>query len=232
MSVRPENLRGVHNQHLSEEATSIGERGVTKEEKSEAMEGAQGNDTADAARVGDERARDGEKKSGMKEHHSEVASGPKRTRKRGEAERLSTERHFSKSHRYGGRVLCFWGHAGWLRAHLLGQIASGLWGVCRGGVFDIVNTSTERWDAMDGRLAFAPVSDMTEKGILEAKKREEEATRKDEEGVEQNGGDSGAEGEGHRGNEGGDVERGAKGKSGREREKEESSEHMELERGN
>lgn len=62
----------------------------------------------------------------------------------------------------GGRVLCFWGDARWTRAQLLGEIAKGDWGLCRANVGDLAASPAERWRGTDGRLAFAPVTEMTE----------------------------------------------------------------------
>ena len=64
----------------------------------------------------------------------------------------------------GGRVFAFWGDARWSRAQLLGEIARGHWGLCRAGVGDITTSTAERWESLEtsGRMAFAPVTEMTE----------------------------------------------------------------------
>jgi putative AlgH/UPF0301 family transcriptional regulator len=64
----------------------------------------------------------------------------------------------------GGRVFAFWGDARWSRAQLLGEIARGHWGLCRAGVGDITTGTAERWSSLEtsGRMAFAPVTEMTE----------------------------------------------------------------------
>lgn len=62
----------------------------------------------------------------------------------------------------GGRVFCFWGDARWSRAQLLGEIAKGDWGLCRGSIGDLAAEPGDRWRGMAGRLAFAPVTEMTE----------------------------------------------------------------------
>ena len=67
-----------------------------------------------------------------------------------------------------GRVFAFWGDARWSRAQLLGEIARGHWGLCRGSVADIANSFSERRDGLDGRLAFAPTTEMTEEWMRRA----------------------------------------------------------------
>ena len=62
----------------------------------------------------------------------------------------------------GGRVLAFWGDARWSRAQLLGEIARGHWGLCRASVSDITAPPTDRFAGLRGRLAVAPVTEMTE----------------------------------------------------------------------
>lgn len=65
-----------------------------------------------------------------------------------------------------GRVLVFWGNAGWSRAQLLGEIAHGSWGLCRATVTDFTTDFHQRWANLSApgvsRLAYAPVSEMTE----------------------------------------------------------------------
>lgn len=70
-----------------------------------------------------------------------------------------------------GRVLCFWGDARWSRVQLLGEIARGHWGLCRAGVLDLILPPTERWPGLDGRLAFAPCTEMTEGSLEEARRQ-------------------------------------------------------------
>ena len=67
-----------------------------------------------------------------------------------------------------GRVFAFWGDARWSRAQLLGEIARGHWGLCRGSVADVANAAAERRDGLDGRLAFAPTTEMTEEWMRRA----------------------------------------------------------------
>merc|ERR1712232_830879 len=67
-----------------------------------------------------------------------------------------------------GRVLAFWGHASWTRVQLLGEIARGHWGLCRATVTDLVLHPAERWLGLDGRLVYAPVTEMTDKSLEEA----------------------------------------------------------------
>lgn len=71
----------------------------------------------------------------------------------------------------GGRVLAFWGDARWSRVQLLGEIAKGHWGLCRANLDDILLAPAERWSALDGRVAFAPVTEMTERYLEEAKRQ-------------------------------------------------------------
>lgn len=65
-----------------------------------------------------------------------------------------------------GRVFVFWGNAGWSRAQLLGEIARGSWGMCRAMAGDLTNNIGDRWNLLNApianRLAFAPVSEMSE----------------------------------------------------------------------
>jgi hypothetical protein len=61
-----------------------------------------------------------------------------------------------------GRVMAFWGDARWSRAQLLGEIARGHWGLCRAGVGDITAAASARFDGLEGRVVFAPVTEMTE----------------------------------------------------------------------
>ena len=65
----------------------------------------------------------------------------------------------------GGRVLVFWGDARWSRAQLLGEIARGHWGLCRATVSDFLAGGPEemlRGVQEPGRLAYAPMSAMTD----------------------------------------------------------------------
>jgi hypothetical protein len=61
----------------------------------------------------------------------------------------------------GGRVLCFWGDARWSRTQLLGEIAQGDWGICRGNVGDLAGPIEERWHNTNGRIDIAPKNAMT-----------------------------------------------------------------------
>jgi len=67
-----------------------------------------------------------------------------------------------------GRVLAIWGDARWSRAQLLGEIAKGDWGLCRANIGDLTTRPSERWRNTDGRLAFAPITEMTESYMREA----------------------------------------------------------------
>ena len=62
----------------------------------------------------------------------------------------------------GGVVHCVWGDAQWSRTQLLGEIARGHWGLCRASVAEMIAPPDERWDALDGRLVFAPETEMME----------------------------------------------------------------------
>ena len=67
-----------------------------------------------------------------------------------------------------GVVHCVWGDAQWSRTQLLGEIARGHWGLCRAAVTDLPHDggaarAARRWRPdVDGRLVFAPVTEMTE----------------------------------------------------------------------
>ncbi|KAF0695292.1 Aste57867_13888 [Aphanomyces stellatus] len=67
-------------------------------------------------------------------------------------------------------VCVFWGEAQWSRAQLLGEIARGSWGLCRADIEDLLRPIPLRWDQLQqsGRLAFAPVTEMTEEYIRNA----------------------------------------------------------------
>jgi putative AlgH/UPF0301 family transcriptional regulator len=60
-----------------------------------------------------------------------------------------------------GKVLVFWGDAQWSRAQLLGEIARGSWGMCRAGVSELLASPGERRRGLDGRLAFAPITELS-----------------------------------------------------------------------
>ena len=53
----------------------------------------------------------------------------------------------------------------WSRTQFLGEIARGHWGLCRASVAEIAADPAERWAALDGRLVFAPKTEMTEEFI-------------------------------------------------------------------
>ncbi|RHY28099.1 hypothetical protein DYB32_006264 [Aphanomyces invadans] len=67
-------------------------------------------------------------------------------------------------------LMVFWGDAQWTRAQLLGEIARGSWGLCRADIEDILVPISDRWTRLNGsgRLAFAPVSEMSEDYIRHA----------------------------------------------------------------
>lgn len=71
-----------------------------------------------------------------------------------------------------GRLFVFWGDARWSRAQLLGEIAKGDWGLCHANVGDLAAAPHERWSQTAGRIAFAPITDMTEPYMREAAQRE------------------------------------------------------------
>lgn len=75
-----------------------------------------------------------------------------------------------------GRIFAVWGDARWSRAQLLGEIAKGDWGLCRANIGDLTSSPPERWLATHGRLAFAPITEMTESCMREAQ-REMNAAR-------------------------------------------------------
>ena len=93
-----------------------------------------------------------------------------------------------------GRVMAFWGDARWSRAQLLGEIARGHWGLCRGGVGDITASPEKRFEGLEGRLAFAPETEMTE-DFMRAARREMAAFRTMGAAAEAEGGDGTAAGE-------------------------------------
>jgi hypothetical protein len=78
-----------------------------------------------------------------------------------------------------GNVMIFWGTAKWTRTQLLGEIAKGDWGLCRAGVSEFTTNISSRWEHVcnSGRLAFAPVSDMTEEYIRGEGRMQMEAFR-------------------------------------------------------
>ena len=61
-------------------------------------------------------------------------------------------------------VMAFWGDARWSRTQLLGEIARGHWGLCKGSVSDVVTSqpAERHTPGLAGRLAFAPPTEMTE----------------------------------------------------------------------
>eukprot|EP00008_Paramoeba_atlantica_P009371 CAMPEP_0201489348 /NCGR_PEP_ID=MMETSP0151_2-20130828/22303_1 /ASSEMBLY_ACC=CAM_ASM_000257 /TAXON_ID=200890 /ORGANISM="Paramoeba atlantica, Strain 621/1 / CCAP 1560/9" /LENGTH=474 /DNA_ID=CAMNT_0047874917 /DNA_START=58 /DNA_END=1482 /DNA_ORIENTATION=- len=78
-----------------------------------------------------------------------------------------------------GKVLCVWGDARWSRVQLLGEIARGHWGLTGTSVSDLVAPSSERWAGTKGRLAFAPITDMTEEWLKNEARDLMEAYRDD-----------------------------------------------------
>eukprot|EP00873_Tetraselmis_striata_P014652 jgi/Tetstr1/434916/TSEL_023913.t1 len=75
--------------------------------------------------------------------------------------------------RPGGGVLVFWGNAQWSRAQLLGEIARGSWGLCRAGVSELLAAPAERRPGLDGRLGFAPITEMTDDYVRSAQQQME-----------------------------------------------------------
>lgn len=68
------------------------------------------------------------------------------------------------------RVMVFWGDARWSRAQLLGETARGHWGLCRATVGEFIVPPNEVWPGtlLPGRLAFAPISAMTDEILTHA----------------------------------------------------------------
>eukprot|EP00747_Dinoflagellata_sp_TGD_P056993 gnl/TRDRNA2_/TRDRNA2_150393_c0_seq2.p1 gnl/TRDRNA2_/TRDRNA2_150393_c0~~gnl/TRDRNA2_/TRDRNA2_150393_c0_seq2.p1 ORF type:complete len:662 (+),score=136.32 gnl/TRDRNA2_/TRDRNA2_150393_c0_seq2:104-1987(+) len=61
------------------------------------------------------------------------------------------------------RVNVFWGTAGWSRCQLVGEIASGSWGLCKSAESDVTVTKPEDlWESVYSRLIFAPKTEMSE----------------------------------------------------------------------
>ena len=67
-----------------------------------------------------------------------------------------------------GVVMVFWGDAQWSRAQLLGEIARGSWGMCRAGVSELLVEPEKRRRGLDGRLAFAPITEMSDDYVRDA----------------------------------------------------------------
>ena len=65
-------------------------------------------------------------------------------------------------------VMVFWGDAQWSRAQLLGEIARGSWGMCRAGVSELLLEPEKRRRGLDGRLAFAPITEMSDDYVRDA----------------------------------------------------------------
>lgn len=64
-----------------------------------------------------------------------------------------------------GRVLAFFGYAGWSRAQLLGEIARGHWGLCNACLQDICCAPSECREGLESLLVYAPESEMTDEYI-------------------------------------------------------------------
>lgn len=75
-----------------------------------------------------------------------------------------------------GRVFVCWGDARWSRAQLLGEIARGSWGLGKASVADLTAAAADRRAGLDGRLVFAPVTDMSEDYYRDAREEMERAT--------------------------------------------------------
>lgn len=72
------------------------------------------------------------------------------------------------------RLLVFWGYAGWSRCQLMGEIARGSWGMCRGEEEDVVAAGPSQvWRKVYPRLLFAPKSEMSESYSGQAPEEEE-----------------------------------------------------------
>lgn len=61
-----------------------------------------------------------------------------------------------------GQVYAFWGDARWTRTQLLGEIARGHWGLCKASTAEVTLPVEERWKGLEGRMAFAPQTAMTD----------------------------------------------------------------------
>mmetsp|Transcript_129865 Transcript_129865/g.376004 ORF Transcript_129865/g.376004 Transcript_129865/m.376004 type:complete len:603 (+) Transcript_129865:95-1903(+) len=73
------------------------------------------------------------------------------------------------------RVHVFWGSAGWSRCQLMGEIASGSWGLCKVTPQDVVRLQPEAvYDAIYPRLVFAPKTEMSETYAQDSTVAEEE----------------------------------------------------------
>jgi len=60
-------------------------------------------------------------------------------------------------------VLVFWGYAGWSRCQLMGEIARGSWGLCKGEASDVLSLGgADLWPTTYPRLTFAPKNEMSE----------------------------------------------------------------------
>jgi len=74
-----------------------------------------------------------------------------------------------------GQVYAFWGAVRWSRAQLLGEIARGHFGICHASVSDLIVPPEERWDSLNGRLLFAPVTEITENCLREGQGQMDES---------------------------------------------------------
>lgn len=83
-------------------------------------------------------------------------------------------------------ILAFWGNAQWSRAQLLGEIARGHWGLCQSSSEDLrfYSQPSELRARIYGRLAFAPVSEMTEEFMREALRQVSDAPVQNTQSVE------------------------------------------------
>ena len=70
-----------------------------------------------------------------------------------------------------GVVYVFYGHATWTRAQLLSEIARGHWGLAKTLITDFTIPAQERHFALEKRLIYAPVTDMTEAYIRKAEEQ-------------------------------------------------------------
>mmetsp|Transcript_10201 Transcript_10201/g.30278 ORF Transcript_10201/g.30278 Transcript_10201/m.30278 type:complete len:194 (+) Transcript_10201:3-584(+) len=59
--------------------------------------------------------------------------------------------------------MVFWGTAGWSRCQLMGEIASGSWGLCKSDAADVTSTTSgDLYESVYPRLVFAPKTEMSE----------------------------------------------------------------------
>jgi len=88
----------------------------------------------------------------------------------------------------------FTGDARWSRAQLLGETARGHWGFTRAGCEDVIADTSAVWRGLDGRMVFAPVTEMTDETMRKSRIQMERMRRGFAEGEEENRAGGGADG--------------------------------------